>query len=242
MGSAWDLRHPREVYGDPDAVIEFRPLEVDRAERKRREARFRESLDRRAPIPPRGDKSPKAKLARRLRTQLLAQRRRSAPWVGGRMVALKNNIEPHIVGRGRSARPTIGKTPLWEAWHAWALAELFRSPEAQASLDRWPLAGRVHLAWRYFPPDLEHLPDHTGVAETVADILEDLGAYVDDVQVAHTSGSLIEDPDPDRPRLEVWCRPCEGPAVRKVRAKKSPRRGRQCAGAPRRSSKNTGQQ
>lgn len=132
--------------------------------------------------------------------------------VGGRLVQLKRANEIHR----RGGVATIGKTPLWKAFHAWAVPRIRKC--LQASETRYPITGRVHLAWRYYPPDLAGIGDHTGVAETIGDLLEDAGAYQDDVLVLHTSGSQIEAPDPTRPRLEVWCREVHGPATRKPRA------------------------
>jgi len=211
--TGWPDVHPRVIYNAPDVVLSFRPREEDLAARAERERRFLEQLDRIAPLPARTDHSALAKRQRVLRADRLAQRRRDHPWIGGRMVELKRANEVHRRGRVYS----IGKTSLWRAFHAWAVPLIISGLRSSQTV--YPLTGRVHLAWRYFPPDLSGIGDHTGVAETVGDLLEDAGAYQDDVLVLHTSGSMIEAPDPDSPRLEIWCRPCTGPATRAPRAR-----------------------
>lgn len=52
--------HPRDVYGEPDVVLEFRPLAEDTAARAKRDAPFLRWLDRAAPLPDPSDKSPGA--------------------------------------------------------------------------------------------------------------------------------------------------------------------------------------
>lgn len=218
-GPAYRPPDPREVYGPADLVLRFRSVEEDRLELERLDAGFVRRLEQLAPSPPRGDKSPRAKAMRARREAMRRQHREDLPHVGGRIVTLKRNQRIKIRGRGRKATRYIGHTALLEAFLDWAIPELEDQVAAHPA-GRYPVAGRVHLPWRYVPPDLEAYPDHPGVYETVCDLVQHARGYEDDVLVAYDDWSLIEAPDPLAPRLEIWVRPVqwEAPPTRRPRA------------------------
>lgn len=198
--------HPQAVFGDPDLVLEFLPLAEARARWKRWDQPRRQHLDRVAPIPARGDRSLRARQLRRQRTKLRAAYREGSPLVGDRLILKKRNSQP----MRRGAKMGIGKTNLWRCFEAWAIGRLRQASDRHPrSWLHWPLSVPVHLAWRYHPPDDQARPDHPGVSETVADLVQDAGLVVNDKLVAYDDLSRIEAPDPVRPRLEIWVRAVE---------------------------------
>lgn len=195
---------PREALGPPDVVLYFIP-KAEYLERTRAgKALVKGWLDKLVRIPARGDRSPQATWARKRRAKLAAEYREKSPKVGGRLILKKRNTKSMARGKGK-IRP--GKTNLWRAFEAWALGGLVPSQcEPFGLRGLYPLRGRVHLAWRYHPPDRSAWPDHPGVAETVADLIQAAGFLENDEQIDHDDLSRRMGPDPLRPRLELWVR------------------------------------
>lgn len=214
---------PRALYGEPDLVLRFRPLEEDREQRERAGQGIRKHLAQVAPVPARGDRSPEAARARKLRARIQAAHRKSHPLVGGHLVPKKN----HTTVRRRGHRIGVGKSATWKAFEAWALTRLRQELVRMPGRQHLPYRSGVHLVWRYTPPSLEAYPDHPGVYETVADLVQDLGMVIDDVQIQYDDLSRIEAPDPESPRLEIWVRPL-GTAPGRALRDPAKRRRRAC--------------